>query len=88
MKATTTKAKLELLLPHWIEHNRSHGNEFSQWAETARRDGLNDLAALLDEAAGSLNQAEALLRDAARAAGIETGAAHHHHGPHSHIHNH
>ena len=25
--------KLRVLLPHWLEHNKSHGAEFCQWAE-------------------------------------------------------
>jgi hypothetical protein len=27
--------KLRVLIPHWIEHNEEHANEFRQWAETA-----------------------------------------------------
>ncbi len=27
--------KLRVLIPHWIEHNEEHANEFRRWAETA-----------------------------------------------------
>lgn len=26
--------KLRVLIPHWIEHNEEHANEFRRWAET------------------------------------------------------
>lgn len=28
--------KLKILLDHWIEHNKEHGEEFREWAEKAR----------------------------------------------------
>jgi uncharacterized tellurite resistance protein B-like protein len=27
--------KLRALIPHWIEHNKEHANEFMRWAEQA-----------------------------------------------------
>jgi hypothetical protein len=27
--------KLRVLIPHWIEHNEEHANEFRHWAEQA-----------------------------------------------------
>ena len=27
--------KLKILLDHWIEHNKEHGEEFREWAEKA-----------------------------------------------------
>lgn len=27
--------KLRVLIPHWIEHNEDHAEEFRQWAEQA-----------------------------------------------------
>jgi hypothetical protein len=27
--------KLRVLIPHWIEHNEEHAEEFRQWAEHA-----------------------------------------------------
>jgi hypothetical protein len=28
--------KLRALIPHWIEHNEEHADEFMRWAEQAR----------------------------------------------------
>ena len=30
------RGKLKILLEHWIEHNREHSQEFSEWAERAK----------------------------------------------------
>jgi len=27
--------KLQVLIPHWIEHNNEHADEFRRWAEKA-----------------------------------------------------
>ena len=27
--------KLRVLIPHWIEHNQEHAQEFERWADTA-----------------------------------------------------
>jgi hypothetical protein len=44
--------KLRVLLPHWIEHNGEHAQEFRGWAERAGVAGnaLLDAARLLEEA--------------------------------------
>ena len=34
--------KLRILLKHWIEHNKEHGEEFREWAEKAR--GIGEVA--------------------------------------------
>jgi hypothetical protein len=43
--------KLRILLPHWIEHNSEHAQEFRDWAERAgeARDALLDAARLLQK---------------------------------------
>ena len=81
MDPKTTIEKLRILLPHWIEHNRSHGAEFIQWAASARTEGSGSLAALLDQAAANMAVTDELLRKA----GTEVG------GPceaHDHTHDH
>ena len=58
------KEKLRILLNHWIEHNREHGDEFREWAERVRglggsevhRDML-DAAQYMDKASESLSRA-------------------------------
>ncbi|HEB68178.1 MAG TPA: hypothetical protein ENI88_01015, partial [Desulfobulbus sp.] len=51
--------KLRVMLPHWIAHNRSHGEEFAGWAD--QMVGTNV------EIAGQLNRAVRALEDAQQA---------------------
>lgn len=58
------KEKLKILLNHWIEHNREHGDEFREWAEKARHLGeavvqedMLDAAQYMDKASESLVKA-------------------------------
>jgi hypothetical protein len=37
--------KLRVLIPHWIEHNNEHANEFRSWAEQAGDASADLLAA-------------------------------------------
>ena len=37
--------KLRILIPHWIEHNAEHEDEFRRWAEKAGEHANNLLAA-------------------------------------------
>lgn len=53
--------KLRALLPHWIEHNREHANEFEHWANTAVTEGHPDAAELIREAVEHVRQANSLL---------------------------
>jgi hypothetical protein len=39
MMDKTEKAKLKILLSHWVEHNQEHAEEFSKWAEKASDGG-------------------------------------------------
>ncbi|MCX6996907.1 MAG: hypothetical protein NTV49_07440 [Kiritimatiellaeota bacterium] len=83
MDPKTTIEKLRILLPHWIEHNRSHGAEFRQWAAAARTEGAEPLAALLDKAAAHMAATDELLKKAAPEVG-GPGAAPDHAQPHDH----
>lgn len=49
--------KLQVLLPHWIEHQAEHTDELRNWAERIRQAGRNDVAQKLLVAANSLQQA-------------------------------
>ena len=51
--------KLRVLLPHWIEHNGEHAEEFRRWAEQAgpAQDALLAAAALVEQANGRLGEA-------------------------------
>jgi FtsZ-binding cell division protein ZapB len=51
--------KLRVLLPHWIEHNSEHAEEFREWSQKAgpARDALLDAARLLKQANTQLQEA-------------------------------
>ena len=56
--------KLRILLGHWIEHNKEHGEEFREWGEKARALGkavvqqdMLDAAQYMDKASDSLVKA-------------------------------
>ena len=56
--------KLRILLNHWIEHNKEHGEEFREWAEKAQalgeatvREDMLGAAQYMDKASESLMKA-------------------------------
>jgi len=49
--------KLQLLLPHWIDHQTEHTDELRRWAERIRSAGREDVADKLLAVADSLQQA-------------------------------
>lgn len=76
--------KLRVLLPHWLEHNASHGQEFSHWAQLVEG-GHQEIATLLQRAAASLQAADGALREALhRAGGGSPGDEPHDHHHHHH----
>lgn len=56
--------RLQRLLPHWIEHNEEHAEEFQGWAERARIAGETHVADHLLAAARTLTQANEALQGA------------------------
>ena len=55
--------KLKILLDHWIEHNKEHGEEFREWAEKARDLGEAMVQEDMLDAAQYMNKAsESLLK--------------------------
>lgn len=66
---TTDLDKMQVLLPHWIEHNVEHAAEFRAWAEKARAAGRERVAEEIDTAAQQLGW----VNDALRAALYELG---------------
>ena len=76
----TELEKLRVMLPHWIEHNRSHGEEFKKWADIAKSAGATDIAALIQIAYVQTAQAEQALSQALeKAGGAPEGDTHQHH---------
>lgn len=81
MDEKTTKEKLQVLIPHWLEHSHGHAHEFKKWADAARQEGLITEAGLIDKAIGIMHEADALLSEAlVKLGGPVTGGHHHHHG--------
>jgi len=46
----TSRAKLRILLPHWIEHNEEHAASFQRWVARARELGWEGTAQGIEEA--------------------------------------
>ncbi len=83
MDQKTTMEKLQILLPHWIEHNHNHETEFKKWVDLARAEGQGALAELLDKAVASMAETDTLLKKVlAEIGGPSEGG--HHHGHHHH----
>lgn len=73
--------KLRILLPHWIEHNHSHGAEFEKWAQTMREEDQNEAAALIEKAIATMKDTDNILSEALqKIGGLMEGHHHHHHG--------
>jgi hypothetical protein len=72
--------KVRVLLPHLIEHGRSHEEEFAKWAAVLGNNGQHEAATLMNEAIGHLQAATQGLEDAlAKIGGPLQGKGHHHH---------
>ena len=68
--AKSDMEKLEILLQHWVEHNREHSEEFRAWAEkagvlgyTGVRDEMLRAVEQMDRANASLLKALEDLQD-------------------------
>ena len=88
MEPNTAVEKLQILLPHWVEHNQRHAAEFSKWAAAARAEGAVKLAALLEQAAANMLATDELLKKGVAEAGVPAGGHHHHDHGHGHTHAH
>jgi len=47
----TFEEKIEKLLDHWIKHNDDHAKTYRGWADQAKLNHLDEVAAIIDEAA-------------------------------------
>jgi hypothetical protein len=66
--------KLRILIPHWIEHNEEHANEFRQWAKAA-----GDADVYILEAAETMLQVNQSLEVALHKLGGPLPNSFHHH---------
>lgn len=76
--------KLQVLLPHWIEHNRGHAEECQKWTDliAENSEAAEDVRAHLCAAFLAMETVGDCLEKALAAAGgakKESGAPHHHH---------
>ena len=76
--------KLQMLLSHWLQHNESHGSEYQQWAEVARREGHTKTAEFIEEAVDLLSKADESLGKALESVGGPSKEHQHHHHHHHH----
>lgn len=74
--------RLERLLPHWIEHNTEHADEFQRWAERTRAAGRAHIAEHLKMAVQALREAVQALQDAQEHMGGRMPASEAHPHPH------
>ena len=56
--------KLRILLSHWIEHNKEHGQEFQEWADKAKSFGEPGVGEEMLRAAQEMNKAGDFLSQA------------------------
>ena len=72
--------KLQVLLPHWVEHNAEHADELRSWADSMQYSSKIDVAKRLFAAATSLQNAGdhllKLLGEASGAAGHDVRQEH------------
>ncbi len=72
--------KLQVLLPHWIEHNQGHGEECRKWVEQLLEDGSSaDVQNHLSAALLAMDSVSEHLEKALQAAGGAKEDGHHHH---------
>ena len=45
-----TLKKLNVLLTHWLDHNREHATEYDKWALQAKEAGFTEVSHTLKEA--------------------------------------
>ncbi len=76
--------KLRVLIPHWIEHNEEHAQEFRQWAEQA--DVVEADILLAAERMRHVN--EPLTKALEKLGGPLPAEYHHHDHDHDHSHDH
>ena len=80
--------KLRVLLQHWIDHNKSHAEEFSKWEKIMIEDAEGNIAGYISEAVKAVEKVNEQLSKALSGAGGPKeagGDGHHlHHGDHHH----
>ncbi len=81
-----SKDKLRVLLQHWIDHNKSHVEEFEKWRQIADTEGESKVAAHIADAISDMFHANDALGKALNEAGGKPESDHDHHHHHHHHH--
>ena len=55
---------LKILLGHWIEHNKSHEEGFSEWVDKAKNMGKVETSQFIEKAVRFMEQADDMLQKA------------------------
>ena len=77
--------KLQVLLPHWIEHNRGHAEECGKWADLAGQEkGATEVESNLKAALAAMDVVSKHLEKALEAAGGSEAQGEHCHQHHHH----
>ncbi|MCP3987372.1 MAG: hypothetical protein GY723_23550 [bacterium] len=66
--------KLAVVLRHWMDHNRSHVEDFEKWAEKARSSGHEKVSQRILQAAEQMAKANTVLEGALSELNDEGGA--------------
>ena len=73
--------KLQLLLTHWLQHNKSHSLDYLKWADVARQGNHTKTAEFIEQAADFLKKSDKSLEKAlASVGGPNQEHEHHQHG--------
>lgn len=64
MHQHSDEQKLTVVLRHWMDHNRSHVEDFEKWAEKARSSGCEKVSERILEAAEQMARANEVLEQA------------------------
>ncbi|MEY7999788.1 zinc transporter [Clostridium sp. Mt-5] len=63
-EGTKEEKTLKILLGHWIEHNKSHEEGFSEWMNKARDMGKVETSQFIQKAVEFMKQADDMLKKA------------------------
>jgi GrpB-like predicted nucleotidyltransferase (UPF0157 family) len=66
MSVTTDLDKLNILLSHWVEHNRKHSEEFFEWVKRVEELAPKDVVLHLRSAGEEMEKVTDHLREALR----------------------
>jgi len=81
MSEKNTIEKLQVLLPHWIEHNNIHIAEFRKWEGEARKESSQEVSILLEKVISNMKETGKSLSEALEKVGgpLESSEGHRHH---------